>query len=300
MKKAQKLFALILALALLASLSATALAANPCFTAEQEAAELHAWGLLQGVSEKETAFALYRAATRAEALVMLIRVLDKEGEVLAGTHSHPFTDVPDWAAAYVGYAYENGLTKGVSDTLFGTQDIVEANMYLTFMLRALGYDDSSGDFDWRNPFSIARNIGLTDNPVSLDEFMRRDLVLVSYNALYCPMLGGSMTLAETLDIDVGTRPVAALDTEWQVLAAYFGVSVFQVTAMIDAINTLLAGDGYAESYRLTGIQARIDSGELAAFRQNAADGTAGFYDFVESETTRVYREATGAQDTRKG
>ena len=88
-------------------------------------------------------FDLGRPATRVEALVMLIRLLGKEAEAEAGNWKHPFTDVPAWADKYVGYAYEKGLTKGSTATTFGTGNAT-AQMYLTFVLRALGYSDAAG------------------------------------------------------------------------------------------------------------------------------------------------------------
>ena len=45
---------------------------------------------------------------------MLTRLLGAEKTALAGNWKHPFTDVPQWADKYVGWLYQNGLTKGVS------------------------------------------------------------------------------------------------------------------------------------------------------------------------------------------
>jgi hypothetical protein len=89
---------------------------------------------------------------------MLIRAMGKESEALGGSWSHPFTDVDSWADKYVGYGYEKGLTKGVSATQFGTGN-ADSDMYLTFMLRALGYDDSkvtAARFKTRARFSEIR------------------------------------------------------------------------------------------------------------------------------------------------
>ena len=120
---------------------------------EQLAGKLKNLGLFQGVSE--TDFALDRAPTRVEALVMLIRLLGDDQKAKNSGATHPFTDVPQWADAYVGYAYQNGLTNGVSQTTFGT-GTASAQMYLTFVLRALGYSDTNGeDFSWSNPYSLA-------------------------------------------------------------------------------------------------------------------------------------------------
>jgi len=82
---------------------------------EKLANDLKQLGLFVGVSEYD--FDLKRAPTRLESLAMLVRLLGKEDEAKNSNCSHPFTDVPSWADGYVGYAYENGLTKGVSGTL---------------------------------------------------------------------------------------------------------------------------------------------------------------------------------------
>jgi hypothetical protein len=152
--------------------------------------------LFQGVSE--TDYALDRSPSRVEAIVMLLRLLGKEADALGGSWSHPFTDVPAWADPYVGYAYENGLTKGVSATSFGTGSSSAAN-YLTFVLRALGYSDAqNADFSWDQPFALAAGIGLLSDAVDTEDFLRSDVVLLSYQALNTRLKGADTTLAEKL------------------------------------------------------------------------------------------------------
>lgn len=168
---------------------------------ENLASSLKALGLFQGVSE--TNFDLSRAPSRTEALVMLIRVLGKEGEAQSGTWSHPFNDVVPWADKYVGYAYENGLTTGISDTQFGSSSTASASMYLTFVLRALGYSDAGGaDFTWNNPFPLAKSLGILPSFVDTENFWRADVATVSYAALPVTIKGTKVTLASKL-IDSG-------------------------------------------------------------------------------------------------
>ena len=93
-------------------------------------------------------YELEKTPTRAEALIMLIRMLGEEKAALACTASQPFIDVPDWCAPYVAYAYERGYSNGVgTDSLghsyFGTQQTASAAMYVEFMLRALGYSSTA-------------------------------------------------------------------------------------------------------------------------------------------------------------
>jgi hypothetical protein len=130
-------------------------------------------------------------------MVMLIRILGKESEALNGSWSHPFTDVASWADKYIGYAYEKGLTKGVSATEYGTGN-ASSDMYLTFMLRALNYNDSTGDFTWDAPDVLAKAVGILPDGVNTESFLRSDVVLVSWAALEADLKGGSQRLANKL------------------------------------------------------------------------------------------------------
>lgn len=159
------------------------------------ASDLKGLGLFSGVSE--TDFDLERTPSRTEVLVMLIRVLGEEKAALEGNFSHPFDDVPEWANPYVGYAYENGLTKGVSETKFGN-DAASSATYLTFMLRALGYSDAEGDFKWDAPQGLAKGLGMLPSIVDTEDFLRADIVTVSYAALPVELKGTTTLLYEKL------------------------------------------------------------------------------------------------------
>ena len=167
---------------------------------ESYAIKLKELGLFYGVGEND--FDLERAPTRIEALVMLIRVLGAENKALNGNWKHPFTDVPAWADKYVGYAYEKGLANGVSLTEFGTANATSAQ-YLTFMLRALGYSDTTGnDFTWDKPYDLARHVRILPSSVDIDNFWRADVAHVSYAALSARLKNSNYTLADQL-IDAG-------------------------------------------------------------------------------------------------
>ncbi len=175
-----------------------AFAARDLSPAESKAAELKQLGLFKGVSD--TDFALDRAPTRIESIVMLIRMLGKEQEALASTGQHPFNDVETWANKYIGYAYEKGLTKGVSETQFGKGN-ANVNMYLTFVLRALGYSDSSGDFKWDDPATLATSVGILTSDIDSTNFLRADVALISYAALSANIKDSEQTMAEKLISD---------------------------------------------------------------------------------------------------
>ena len=215
----KKLIAAILCVVMVISLlPMSAFAASGTLVREEALAkELKSLGIFKGVSE--TDFALDRAPTRTEALVMLIRVLGRENDALKKGGKHPFLDVPQWADKYVGYAYENKLTNGVSATKFGSNSTASASMYLTFVLRALGYSDSNGDFTWDNPFALARQTGIMGGNPDVMNFLRADVVLVSYAALEAEIKGSRKTLAQKL-IEAGVFTAEAYDR-------YYNLSEFE-------------------------------------------------------------------------
>lgn len=195
-KVAAFLLSILLCISLVPAPALAAGAVRDTSAEEALASDLKGLGLFKGVSD--TDFDLGRAPSRAEALVMLIRVLGRESDALAGTWSHPFGDVASWADQYVGYAYAHGLTNGISATSFGTGN-ASAGMYLTFVLRALGYSDSGGaDFTWDDPFTLAQTVGLLPDGVDTDSFLRADVVLVSYAALPAKLKDSQQTLAAKL------------------------------------------------------------------------------------------------------
>lgn len=168
----------------IAPLSSESSEETPQYTA---AKKLYAKGLFQGTGTDEDGnpvFDLDRTPTRAEAVTMLVRLLGKEDEAKTGTWTTPFTDVADWAKPYVGYAYANGLTTGTSATTFGGNATVNASQYLTFVLRALGYE-SGTDFQWNKAWELSDQIGLTSGEYNANttDFTRGDVALISYTSL---------------------------------------------------------------------------------------------------------------------
>ena len=68
---------------------------------------------------------LDRFAERVEGAAMLVRLLGAEEYALAFKPNHPFTDVPDWAAPYIGYLYQNSLTNGIGNNQFGSSHYID-------------------------------------------------------------------------------------------------------------------------------------------------------------------------------
>lgn len=177
MKVLKKVLVTILIIAVAASvLSVSAFASTYTNCAD----DLNSLGLFLGT---DSGYALDSVHTRVEAGVMLIRLLGKEDAALTGSYTHPFTDVPSWANKYVGYLYGTGLTKGISATQFGTSGACDATMYVTFVLRALGYDDSKGDFMYSQAVDFGAIIGVVDYYLAEETFLRDEMVAISLLAL---------------------------------------------------------------------------------------------------------------------
>jgi hypothetical protein len=172
------------------------------------AAILHELGLFQGSAD---GYELDRAPTRVEAAVMLVRLLGKEDAALAAPAAHPFGDVPKWANPYIGYMYANNLTKGVSANSFGT-GVCDAEMYAAFVLRALGYDDAAGDFQYGGALLTAEEIDLIAGGhaarLADDPFLRGDLAVLSLGALFTEMKDDGRYLLDRL-ISEGAVDAAA-------------------------------------------------------------------------------------------
>lgn len=209
MKKLICILALALCAALLCSVGSFA-AAERAETAEEAAQALFDLGLFKGKGTDEAGapiFALGDVPNRAEGITMLVRLLGREEAAQAGDWAIPFTDVADWAKPYVGYAWANGLTKGVSDTEFGSTAPVSAAQYLTFVLRALGYDDAAGDFSWDASAAFADEIGLTHGEYAQGgDFLRSDIAVISYDALSAELKGGGETLLEAIGLSGEPAP----------------------------------------------------------------------------------------------
>ncbi|MDR0951921.1 MAG: glycoside hydrolase family 5 protein [Oscillospiraceae bacterium] len=200
---------LCMALSLFVGAPLTASAADAADIAAAD--KLYTLGLFQGTGIKADGtveYSLDRSPTRAEAITMLVRLLGKENVAQTGSWTTPFTDVPDWAKPYVGYAYNNGLTQGVSATNFGSASNSSATQYLTFVLRALGYKDGT-DFQWDSAWTLTDSLGITSGQYKAGSaFDRGDVASVSFSALTRTLAGSTTTLIDTL-ISAGSVTIEA-------------------------------------------------------------------------------------------
>lgn len=168
---------------------------------------LYEAGLFYGIGKDANGNPVYDLesnATRAQAIVMLVRILGKEAESATASKA-PFVDVPDWAQPSVNYAYSQGLTGGTSPTTFSSEDLVTNTQYITFCLRALGYNEK--DFKWDEAHKLAYDLGALEKG-SYDNASapcsRADMVLITYAILNTKIKTGNGTLADKLGVTLET------------------------------------------------------------------------------------------------
>ena len=175
---------------------------------------LNTMGLFQGTGH---GYLLEKAPTRAQGLVMFLRMMGLEDEALAYTGSHPFTDVPrsHWAYRYVAYAYHAGLTNGSSayQSVFSPDSTITAQHYLTLLMRALHYQEGS-QFQYSTVATDAVRQGLFQSAeiraITNGSFLRGRLVYLSYQSLFCIDQSSGRMLLQQLITD-GTISLANAD-----------------------------------------------------------------------------------------
>ena len=227
---------------------------------EAQALMLYDLGLFKGTDK---GFALEKSMTRAEASVMLTRLLGAEKTALAGNWKHPFTDVSQWADKYVGWLYQNGLTKGVSATLYGSQRNVTCDQYCIFLTRAhLDADSYQG-----TAFVDNDEVRQTDE----EGFIRGDAVSLSARLLSTnyakngdesgrsvakKLIGDGVFTGEQLKNaawDVLPRDYSKdyqYDDKWNLIASPFVCQIAYVTVAqcpIDGVQSVSGTDRYAQS-----------------------------------------------------
>lgn len=183
-----------------------------------EAVKLNMLGVLNGIGKDENGKVIFdelRTPTRAEIVTMVVRMLGAEEEAGKLGKTHPFTDVPAWADGYVSYAYENGITTGISDTLFDADSEATPEMYLTFLLRMLGYSDNGDnpDFSWNDPWELAFETRITEADGDYNGFDRRYMFMMTYSAMFAYLKDSETQLFEIL-IDRGVFTADTWHNVW--------------------------------------------------------------------------------------
>jgi len=163
------------------SMIATAADISPDSAADR----LYYYGFIEGTGN---GLELDRSINRLEATVLMVRLLGipaSSGGSLDHIPEHTFSDVPEWANDYIRFGYDSNIIKGISESYFGSYEIMSEEQFLTLILRALEYEDEYGVFQWDNPWDISVKLGLIDDapPIVSKNFDRGDACKIIYKAL---------------------------------------------------------------------------------------------------------------------
>lgn len=113
----------------------------------------------------------------------------------------------------------------MSATAYNPTGKCSAQMYTTFLLRALGYSDAKGDFTYAKALDFGEQVGLVDDiNCSTKNFLRDNVVAMSLTALDTDVKGSDSILLEKLVADGAVDKTKAAS-----LGAFF--------ADADAFNT---------------------------------------------------------------
>ncbi len=192
MKK--RAFALIMALVMfIMSITCFAVSVSDINTADA----LNELGLFLGTGN---GYELENCLTRAQGVTLLVRMLGMEEVAENNVYNNSFTDIPDWAAGYIGCAFENRLTNGTSETTFSPDETMTDYMFLTLVLRALNYSDKGETplFGWNDPYALSHELNLIETDEPDTDFTRADAIAVFWNALDVELYGSEVTLAQRL------------------------------------------------------------------------------------------------------
>jgi len=144
MKNLKKLFAVIVVVAMLATLAVPAFAAVPSDVQgteyENAVGRLVALGIITG--RPDGSFAPDETITRAEFAAVVVRSLGYDTAAAAAKGQTKFSDVAAdfWAAGYINLANSLGIINGRPDGTFGANDPVRFEEAITMIVRALGYE----------------------------------------------------------------------------------------------------------------------------------------------------------------
>ena len=155
--------------------------------AKECADTLYEFGLFKGTDK---GYELEKSLTREESATILVRLLGEEEKVDADDFDEVFVDVDKdrWSYAYVMYCYKHNITKGTGANTFSPDVQIDANQFITLMMRLLGYTEVNPDT------ALEKSVEYKLLPEEkIDElttkkvFTRSDMVQIVYNSLKTQM-----------------------------------------------------------------------------------------------------------------
>lgn len=154
------------------------------------------------ITESESKIDTKDNVSRSTALKIVMRLCNNENYALktnwgeADNPKHAFTDIEsEEIGKYASCALHIGIIDDNGDHLFRGDENIKASEFVTWLLRALKYDDKLGHFDANEPWELSDLIGLTDGQYDSSQVLLfEDLLECSITALKTKMKNSSMGL----------------------------------------------------------------------------------------------------------
>ena len=129
---------------------------------------LQAVGIMTG--DENGNFNPDNTVTRNEMAVVMTNLLG-----LKAGGSHPFKDVPTWAAPYVAACYNNNIIAGVSATEFNGDANVTAVQAGLMVMKALGYFGYQGEFGDSWKLAVVKQANEIDLYAGINAYTDQDM-----------------------------------------------------------------------------------------------------------------------------
>ncbi|MBN2260141.1 MAG: S-layer homology domain-containing protein [Clostridiales bacterium] len=200
--------------------------------------QLQALGLVKGVDAEGTLDEM-NTLTRAQMMVVLSRLYGVEETAMNFALPSTFTDVAvdAWYAPYVAYAQLQGWTVGNGDGTFSPEATLTAQQAATFLLRALGYSDQTGDFTYEGAVEFAATLGVS--AVTSDPLLRGELFEMMFKTINAVAKNGEV-LGVTLGVLVQNEVeiVSAVVTDVNKITVTFNQPVDNTLATVKLMKGL--------------------------------------------------------------
>ena len=171
---------------------------EPVIKEAKECADtLYNMGLFKGTND---GYELEKSLTREESATILTRLLGDEDKINNINYNEVFSDVDKnrWSYTYVMYCYHNNITKGTSESTFSPDVQIDAEQFVTLLMRLLGYNDVEPDTALTNGVKYGLfTEEMAEDIKKADVFTRSLMVQIVYNGLKTTMSDGT-TLAQIL------------------------------------------------------------------------------------------------------
>lgn len=176
-------------------------------TVEEKTQKLNSLGIIAGDGKGN--YNLSSKLLRSEAATIIVNLLGMDTYIKSNKDKYKQTSYKDvkstdWFVYNVSYCEQNNIMSGIGNSKFGPNLYISEKAILAMMMRVLGYNENTGDFDWNTVYSKAYEIGLVEDTkyeTQVDDntdYLRSDVMEVIYKALSLNIKNETYSLLQRL------------------------------------------------------------------------------------------------------